>query len=85
MLSANDIPIQQSDDILGGMPVLTGTRIPVRNLIDYLAGGQTIEEFLDDFPTVSREQVIRILRAAEEVLVANAGPRPGYVKPQRLI
>src|SRR3989442_11634483 len=42
--------------ILGGTPVFRGTRVPVKNLIDYLAGGDTLNQFLDDFPTLSREQ-----------------------------
>jgi uncharacterized protein (DUF433 family) len=73
MATSSEIPIQQSEDVLGGTPVFTGTRVPIRNLIDYLAAGETIDEFLDDFPTVTRQQVIQILHIAEEVLVANAG------------
>lgn len=56
--------IVKDPDILGGMPVFRGTRVPVKNLIDYLATGETIDVFLDDFPTVSREQVIRFLEEA---------------------
>lgn len=52
--------ISQLDDILGGIPVFYGTRVPVQNLIDYLITGETI----DDFPTVSREQVIYFLETA---------------------
>ena len=54
-----------SDDILGGIPVLYGTRVPVKNLTDYLAAGDTIEDFLEDFPTVSREQVLQFLGSNE--------------------
>ena len=61
-----------SDDILGGIPVFCGTRVPIQNLIDYLTGGDTIDEFLDDFPTVSREQVIQFLETAEQTLIAQA-------------
>jgi uncharacterized protein (DUF433 family) len=57
-----DEPLVRKDsDILGGIPVFNGTRVPVQNLIDYLATGETIDEFLDDFPTVRREQVMRFL------------------------
>ncbi|MBL8154939.1 MAG: DUF433 domain-containing protein [Anaerolineae bacterium] len=56
--------VTRSDEVLGGIPVFYGTRVPVQNLIDYLAGGETIGSFLDDFPTVSREQVIRFLDEA---------------------
>ena len=62
MLNAKS-PVQQSEDILGGALVFAGTRVPVHTLIDYLAAGDTIDEFLDDFPTVSREQVIQILQS----------------------
>ncbi len=54
--------ITQSNDILSGTPVFYGTRVPVKNLSDYLSAGETIDEFLDDFPTVSREQVNRFLK-----------------------
>jgi uncharacterized protein (DUF433 family) len=47
--------ITRSDEILGGTPVFRGTRVPVQTLIDYLEGGDTLEEFLDDFPTLTRE------------------------------
>jgi uncharacterized protein (DUF433 family) len=50
-----------SDDILSGNPVFYGTRVSVHNLIDYLSSGATIEAFLDDFPTVTREQVVAFL------------------------
>lgn len=51
--------IQRSDDILGGTAVFRGTRVPVRTLLDYLGNGQRLDEFLSDFPTVSREQAMR--------------------------
>ncbi len=47
--------------ILGGIPVFLGTRVPVQNLLDYLATGETIDAFLDDFPSVSREQILQFL------------------------
>ena len=51
-------------EILGGTPVFAGTRVPFRNLIDYLERNHGIDEFLDSFPTVSREQVVAALEAA---------------------
>jgi len=54
--------------ILGGVPVFAGTRVPVKNLFDALIGGDSIDEFLDDFPTVSREQIRTILIEAEHAL-----------------
>lgn len=60
--------------ILGGTPVFTGTRVPVKNLFDYLEAGDSIEVFLDAFPSVTREQAIAALEMAREALVADAHP-----------
>ena len=57
-----DSVIVRDLEIPGGMPVFRGTRVPVKNLIDYLTTSETIDSFLDDFPTVTREQVIRFLQ-----------------------
>jgi uncharacterized protein (DUF433 family) len=59
-------------EIMGGTPVFTGTRVPVQNLVDYLEGGESIDEFLAGFPTVKREQVIGFIEAAKEKLLAPA-------------
>jgi uncharacterized protein (DUF433 family) len=59
-------------DILGGTPVFVGTRVPFRNLIDYLERNHSLDEFLDAFPTVSREQVLAALEAAHEVVSSRA-------------
>jgi uncharacterized protein (DUF433 family) len=56
--------IVKDPEVLGGMPVFRGTRVPVQNLIDYLTTGETIDMFLDAFPTVKREQVIQFLELA---------------------
>ena len=64
--------ITSNPDILGGTPVFCGTRVPVQTLIEYLEGGQTIDEFLDGFPTVSREQVIAFLEEAKARMLAVA-------------
>lgn len=56
--------------VMGGTPVFTGTRVPVQTLLDYLEGGETIDDFLDGFPSVSRDQVIRFLEQAKDRLVA---------------
>lgn len=58
--------------ILGGTVVFAGTRVPLRNLIDYLERGLSLDEFLDAFPSVSRQQAIAALEAAHEVLAASA-------------
>ncbi len=57
--------IASDPEILGGTPVFSGTRVPFRALLDYLEGGDTLEEFLDDFPTVSRSAAIAALDQAE--------------------
>ena len=66
-------PVIHSDpQILGGTPVFLGTRVPLKNLIDYLEGGHSVDEFLDDFPSVSREQVSAVLIEAMEALSQRA-------------
>lgn len=64
--------IVSNPEILNGTPVFVGTRVPVKNLTDYLGNGESIDEFLDDFPTVSREQVIQFLKEARAKLTADA-------------
>ena len=61
--------IHADPDILGGTPVFVGTRVPAQTLIDYLEGGHPLDEFLDDFRSVSREQAIAALELAREALV----------------
>jgi uncharacterized protein (DUF433 family) len=58
--------------IMSGAPCFAGTRVPIQNLIDYLEGGDSIEEFLEGFPTVSREQVIAFLEEAKDRVLAAA-------------
>ena len=72
MATAKRSLITSTPDILGGTPVFRGTRVPVQTLIEYLEGGQTIDEFLDGFPTVSREQVIAFLEEAKARMLAVA-------------
>jgi uncharacterized protein (DUF433 family) len=67
-----DAVVHSDPEILGGIPVFIGTRVPVKNLLDYLGHGHSLEEFLDDFPTVKRDQVVAVLEQATELLVANA-------------
>jgi uncharacterized protein (DUF433 family) len=52
-------------NIMGGTPVFVGTRVPLQNLIDYLEGGESIEDFLDGFPSVKREQVLAVIEAGK--------------------
>ena len=58
--------VSSSKEVMGGTPVFSGTRVPIQTLIDYLSAGDTIDEFLEGFPTVSRHQVLEFLKQAEE-------------------
>ena len=71
-MSAPLSAVHSDPNILGGTPVFQGTRVPFRNLIDYLERGYSVEEFLDAFPSVAREQVIASLEAAHEALSVRA-------------
>jgi uncharacterized protein (DUF433 family) len=62
--------ITKNPDILGGTPIFRGTRVPIQALFDYLEGGETLEEFLQGFPTVSREAAIAALEEAKHLLLA---------------
>jgi len=71
-ISANEI-IVRAPDILRGTPVFRGTRVPFQALLDYLEGGETLDEFLDDLPTVSREAAVAALEFAKSLLVGQLG------------
>ena len=64
--------ISRNPDVMGGTPVFAGTRVPIQTLLDYLEAGDSIDTFLDGFPSVSREQVIDFLEQAKDRLVAAA-------------
>ena len=66
--------IHSDPDILGGTPVFVGTRVPMRTLLDYLEAGDSLDEFLDHFPSVRHEQAIAALELAKEMLTAYANP-----------
>jgi len=69
----NKITIFHSDpEILGGTVVFKGTRVPLQNLMDDLEGGYTLDEFVDDFPSVTKEQAVRGLEEARELLAQSA-------------
>ena len=59
-------------EILSGTPVFKSTRVPIKNLIDYLEAGDSLDEFLDDFPSVTRDQAIQTLEIAKEMLLTQA-------------
>ena len=64
-----DMLIERNPEILGGTPVFTGTRVPVRILMEHLEAGDRLDEFLDDYPTVSREQAVEAIGRATAILV----------------
>lgn len=69
LMLKDSLIISASPEIMGGTPVFVGTRVPVQTLLDYLKAGESIDDFLDGFPTVTREQVIALLEEAEKQLV----------------
>ena len=66
-MNAEDVKgiIHSDPEIMGGTPVFVRTRVPLQNLIDYLEGGESVEDFLDAFPTVRREQVVAVIEAGK--------------------
>jgi uncharacterized protein (DUF433 family) len=66
--STNDI-IEVNPEKLGSTPVFRGTRVPIRNLFDYIEGGETVDNFVDGFPPVTREQAITVLKLAKNCLL----------------
>ena len=63
--------IESDPEKMSGTPVFAGTRVPVSHLFEYLEGGETVDEFLDQFPTVSREQVLGVLELSKESLLSH--------------
>jgi uncharacterized protein (DUF433 family) len=72
-VNLSDQVILKDPDILGGVPIFRGTRVPFQALLDYLEGGQALDEFIDDFPTVTREAAISALELAKSALVGQLG------------
>lgn len=72
-MDSRPVPVVHSDpEIMGGTPVFVGTRVPFQTLLDYLEAGDPLSEFLEDFPTVTREQAINALDQARDALFARA-------------
>lgn len=70
---SSELQVWHSDpEVLGGTPVFVGTRVPVRSLFDYLEGGESLEEFLHQFPSVRREQAVAAIDMARDSLLAGA-------------
>lgn len=68
-LSHMESPISVSSDVLGGTAVFAGTRVPIQTLLDYLEAGDSIDDFLDGFPSVKREQIVSFLEMAKDRLI----------------
>lgn len=66
--------VHSDPEILSGTPVFIGTRVPVQSLFDYLEGGETLDEFLHQFPSVTREQAVAVLDLARATVLAGARP-----------
>ena len=64
--------IERNPEILGGVPVFAGTRVPVRIMMEHLEAGDRLDEFLHDFPTVTREQAVSLLERATEMVVSGS-------------
>jgi uncharacterized protein (DUF433 family) len=62
--------IQRDDDILGGTPVFAGTRVPVQTLFDHIEEGDSLDDFLDDFPAVTKEHAVKVLEKMKEPFLA---------------
>jgi uncharacterized protein (DUF433 family) len=71
-MSTKSAVVHSDPEILGGTPVFVGTRVPVKTLYDYLAAGDSLGEFLNDFPSVTREQAVAALELAREMTEAHA-------------
>jgi uncharacterized protein (DUF433 family) len=67
-------PVHSDPEIMSGTPVFQGTRVPFQALLDYLEGGDSLDVFLDDFPSVTRQQAVEAIRQAGQMLVAHARP-----------
>jgi uncharacterized protein (DUF433 family) len=63
-------PINVDPEIMSGTPVFAGTRVPIQNLFDYIEGGEDLTEFLDDFPSVTKEAALRVLEMAKKTLTS---------------
>jgi uncharacterized protein (DUF433 family) len=84
--SVSELPeplITISPEYLSGAPVFTGMRVPVQALFDYIEGGDPLDEFLDDFPNVTREHAVAVLELARAVAIAESGKQAAEPRPPR--
>ena len=73
-MSGTKLVVHRDPEILGGTPVFVGTRVPVKILFDYLEAGDSLDVFLDEFPSVGRAQAVAALELAREAMVSDAHP-----------
>jgi len=73
-MTTRDLVVHSDPEIMGGVPVFVGTRVPIKNLFDYLEAGDSLDQFLDSFPSVTRAQAVAALEIAREALTADAHP-----------
>jgi uncharacterized protein (DUF433 family) len=74
-MPATQMPIHSDPGIMGGTPVFVGTRVPARTLLDYLEGGDTLDDFLEHFPSVTREQAVAALELGKSLLLERVAAR----------
>ena len=77
-----NVIVTSSIDVMGGTAVFAGTRVPIETLVDYLKAGESIDDFLEGFPTVTREQVLPFLELAKETMTVftNSGKKVALLK-----
>jgi uncharacterized protein (DUF433 family) len=73
-MTMRDLVVHSDPEIMGGVPVFVGTRVPIKNLFDYLEAGDSLDKFLDSFPSVTRAQAVAVLEIAREAVTADAHP-----------
>jgi uncharacterized protein (DUF433 family) len=71
-MRTEQLPIHSDPEIMGGTPVFVGTRVPVQTLLEYLESGDPLNDFLDDFPSVTRDQAVAVLELAKTMLLERA-------------
>ncbi len=74
-MPTSQMPIHSDPETMGGTPVFIGTRVPAQTLLDYLEGGDSLDDFLEDFPSVSREQAVAMLELGNSLLIASVTPQ----------
>jgi uncharacterized protein (DUF433 family) len=74
-MPSTQLPVHSDPEVMGGTPVFVGTRVPLQTLFDYLEGGDTLDEFLEHFPSVTREHAVAALELGSSLLLAKVAAR----------